>query len=285
MRISAFDIDGEEHAFVETPDGVADLGFASLDELLRADDGTTVHARLADAAARATPTGGPPAGARRLAPIRRPGKQLFVGVNYTDHVAELPPPWTMTAEPFVFAKLPSAIIGPDEPIRLPAPDASVDYEAELLVVIGRRASRLTPENALEHVLGYTIVNDVTERAVQATDNQLTMAKGLDTFCPIGPAVVLTDELDDPTGLAIWTTVNGEERQRSNTRELIFPVVDLLVRLTRSITLEPGDTVSTGTPAGVGAFRTPPQYLAPCDVVTVGIDGIGELTNPVVAGWS
>lgn len=149
-------------------------------------------------------------------------------------------------------------------------------------MIGKRASKLTPENALDHVFGYTIVNDVTERAVQATDNQLTMAKGMDTFCPMGPSIVCTDELEDPSELEIWTTVNGEERQRSNTNQLIFSVVDLLVSLTRTITLQPGDTISTGTPAGVGAFRTPPTFLAAGDVVTVGVQGIGELTNPVVA---
>jgi 2-keto-4-pentenoate hydratase/2-oxohepta-3-ene-1,7-dioic acid hydratase in catechol pathway len=188
----------------------------------------------------------------------------------------------MTEEPFVFSKLSSSIIGPGDPIRLPSPDASVDYEAELLIVIGERASKLTPENALEHVFGYTIVNDVTERAVQATDNQLTMAKGMDTFCPMGPSIVGTDEIEDPSELEIWTTVNGEDRQRSNTNQLIFSVVDLLVSLTRTVTLLPGDTISTGTPAGVGAFRKPPVFLAPGDVVTVGVEGIGELTNPVVA---
>jgi 2-keto-4-pentenoate hydratase/2-oxohepta-3-ene-1,7-dioic acid hydratase in catechol pathway len=289
MRLSAFEIDGERHLFAETPAGVFDLGPMSLDDLLRGAGGAGARTRIAMAVRTQVGAGlvvdGPPPGTRWLAPLQRPGNQLFVGVNYADHVAELPAPWKMTAEPFVFSKLTSSIIGPGEPIRIPAPDAHVDYEAELLLVIGERAARLTHENALDHVFGYTIVNDVTERAVQATDNQLTMAKGMDTFCPMGPAVVLSDEIPDPSALEIWTTVNGEERQRSNTRELIFGVEDLLVHLTRTVTLEPGDTVSTGTPAGVGAFRKPPVFLAPGDVVTVAVGGIGELTNPVVAGYS
>lgn len=288
MRLAAFEVEGERHLFCEAPVGLIDLGPVSLDELLSAQGGAAVSfgisagIRRGDAAATLDDL---PEGWRRVAPLKRPRNQLFVGVNYADHVAELPPPWKPTEQPFVFSKLCSSIIGPGDPIRLPTPDAHVDYEAELMIVIGERASRLTPDNALEHVFGYTIVNDVTERAIQATDNQLTLAKGLDTFCPIGPSVVGADEIEDPSRLEIWTTVNGEERQRSNTSEMLFSVVDLLVALTQMITLEPGDTISTGTPAGVGAFRTPPTFLEPGDVVTVGIEGIGELTNPVVAAES
>ena len=174
---------------------------ASLDDLLREHGAGAVRFAVwpPDAAAASSPPSPVkiPADWQPLPPLQRPANQLFVGVNYADHVAELPPPWKMTEQPFVFSKLNSSIIGPGEPIRLPKPGASVDYEAELLVVIGERASRLTPENALDHVFGYTIVNDVTERAVQATDNQLTMAKGMDTFCPMGPSIVGTDEIDDP----------------------------------------------------------------------------------------
>jgi 2-keto-4-pentenoate hydratase/2-oxohepta-3-ene-1,7-dioic acid hydratase in catechol pathway len=285
MRLCAYEVDGQRHLFAETPAGLIDIGTHSLDDLLRAHGAGTVRTAVAAgmrAGGFAAEADQIPAEWRRLPPLQRPGNQLFVGVNYRDHVAELPPPWKMTAEPFVFSKLNSSIIGPGDPIRLPSADASVDYEAELLVVIGERASRLTPENALDHVFGYTIVNDVTERAVQATDNQLTMSKGMDTFCPMGPSLVGTDEIEDPSELEIWTTVNGEDRQRSNTNQLIFSVVDLLVSLTRTVTLAPGDTISTGTPAGVGAFRKPPVFLAPGDVVTVGVQGIGELTNPVVA---
>jgi 2-keto-4-pentenoate hydratase/2-oxohepta-3-ene-1,7-dioic acid hydratase in catechol pathway len=280
MRVSAFEIDGERHLFAEGPGGVTDLGAVSLDDLLRAEHGAAVREKVAAAAC----ADALPVGARRLAPLRRPSDQVFVGVNYRDHVAELPPPWKITEDPFIFSKLNSSIIGPQAEIRVPWEGASVDFEAELMVVIGEPASKLTAANALDHVFGYTVANDVTERKVQATENQLTMAKGMDTFCPMGPTVVLTDEIPDPTSLEIWTTVNGEERQRSNTRELIFSVVDLLVYLTSRLSLQPGDTISTGTPAGVGAFAKPPRFLAPGDVVTVAVDGIGELTNPVVAGY-
>jgi 2-keto-4-pentenoate hydratase/2-oxohepta-3-ene-1,7-dioic acid hydratase in catechol pathway len=285
MRLCAYEAEGVRHLFADTPGGLIDIGVVSLDDLLREQGAGAIRFAVMAGMRRgqfAAEPGQIPAEWKPLAPLQRPANQLFVGVNYADHVAELPPPWQMTKDPFVFSKLNSSIIGPGDPIRLPAADASVDYEAELLVVIGERASRLTPENALDHVFGYTIVNDVTERAVQATDNQLTMAKGMDTFCPMGPSIVATDELEDPSNLAIWTTVNGEERQRSNTDQLVFSVIDLLVSLTRTVTLQPGDTISTGTPAGVGAFRDPPVFLAPGDVVTVGVEGIGELTNPVVA---
>jgi 2-keto-4-pentenoate hydratase/2-oxohepta-3-ene-1,7-dioic acid hydratase in catechol pathway len=285
MRLSAFEVDGVRHLFAETPASLIDIGTLSLDEMLRTQGADAIRFAVVAGMRRGQISAEPddlPEGWKRLAPLERPANQLFVGVNYADHVAELPPPWKMTEQPFVFSKLNSSIIGPGEPIRLPKPDAHVDYEAELMVVIGERASRLTPENALDHVFGYTIVNDVTERALQATDNQLTWAKGMDTFCPMGPSIMCTDELEDPSNLDIWTTVNGEERQRSNTSQLVFSVVDLLVQLTEHITLQPGDTISTGTPAGVGAFRTPPVFLAPGDVVTVGVEGIGELTNPVVA---
>jgi 2-keto-4-pentenoate hydratase/2-oxohepta-3-ene-1,7-dioic acid hydratase in catechol pathway len=279
MRVTALETDGERRLILEAPDGAsAPLPGGDLAELLR---GSPDPESLVAAAAQDLRRGSRPTG-RVVSPVVQPSKQLYVGVNYHEHVKELPPPWKMTEDPFVFAKLPSSIIGPDEPIRLPFPGAKLDYEVELLVVIGRKARNLTPENALDHVFGYTITNDVTEREVQATDNQLTMGKGFDTFCPIGPSVVLRDEIPDPGVLDIWTRVNGQERQRSSTSDMIFSVPELLVSLTRYVTLEPGDTVSTGTPAGVGGFRVPPVYLAPGDVVTVGIDVIGELTNHVVA---
>lgn len=281
MRLAVYEVDGRRVLYVGDGERSASLGATELGELLRSGDAAE---RIAEAAARASHDGGPPAGARRFAPLLRPGKQVFVGVNYEDHVAELPPPWRMTPDPFLFAKLPSAITGPGEPIRIPWPRSSVDYEAELLVVVGRRLAMTPADEALDHVLGYTVVNDVTERAIQATDNQLTWGKGLDTFCPMGPAIVLTDEIPDPSRLAIWTTVNGETRQRSSTANLIVPIPELLSRISQTITLEPGDTVSTGTPAGVGYVKSPPQFLRPGDTVTVGVERIGELTNPVVAGW-
>ena len=281
MRLQVYEVEGERVLYVAQDDRWASLGPVDLTQLLRSGE---AQVQLADAVARARPEAAPPEGAVLRAPLPHPGKQVFVGVNYEDHVAELPPPWKKTADPFLFAKFQSAVIGSGEPIRLPAPESTVDYEGELLVVIGSRASHVTEAEALNHVLGYTIVNDVTERTLQATDNQLTWSKGMDTFCPMGPAIVLTDEIPDPRGLAIWTRVNGEERQRSTTDGFIFSVPDLVSRVSRTITLEPGDTLSTGTPGGVGYVKDPPVFLRPGDQVTVGVENIGELTNPVIAGW-
>ena len=279
MRVAVHEVEGERFLYVKVGDRAASLGPTDLVELLRSG---AAEATIAEAATRATPDGGPPASAPLRSPLKHPGKQVFVGVNYADHVDELPPPWKMTAEPFLFSKLQTAIIGPGDAIVLPKADSHVDYEVELLVVIGKRASRVSEANALDHVFGYTVVNDVTERALQATDNQLTWGKGMDTFCPMGPEIVLTDEIPDPAGLTLWTTVNGDERQRSSTDQLIFKIPDLIRRVTENITLEPGDTLSTGTPGGVGYVKTPPVFLKAGDTVSVGVDGIGELTNPVTA---
>lgn len=281
MRVAVREgADGARETVVETDAGVASLGDVPVEDLIA--EGEAGLERLRAAAESAAPsTNGE---ARLLAPLTRPGKQIFVGVNYEDHVEELPPPWKMTEEPFVFSKLRTAIIGPGDAIKLPTEDASVDYEVEMIAVVGKRASKVKAEDALDHVFGWTIANDVTERGIQATDNQLTISKGIDTFCPLGPRIVLRDELPNPVGLDIWTKVNGETRQSSNTSKLIFSVEEIIERLSRIITLEPGDTISTGTPGGCGAYKTPPLYLKEGDVVTVAVEGIGELTNPVAAGW-
>lgn len=281
MRLEVREVEGERVLYLWDGDRAASLGPVDLVELLRSGRAAT---EIANAASGASADRVPPSTAPVRAPLRRPGKQLFVGVNYEDHVDELPPPWKMTADPFVFSKLQTAIIGPGEPVRLPSPDSTVDYEVELLVVIGKSASGVSAADALDHVFGYTIVNDVTERTLQATDQQLTWSKGIDTFCPMGPAIVLTDDIPDPGALSIWTMVNGEERQRSTTEKLIFSIPQLISRVSETITLEPGDTLSTGTPAGVGYVKEPPLFLRPGDTMTVGVEGIGQLTNPVIAGW-
>jgi len=222
-----------------------------------------------------------PDGARVLAPFVAPPKMVFVGLNYQAHLEELPPHWKATQEPFIFSKLPSAIIGPGDEIRIPSEPSGVDYEVEFAVVIGRTASRVSEADALSHVWGYTLVNDVTERRVQATDNQITLSKGLDTFCPMGPVVVTADEIPDPNDVKVRTTVNGEVRQDSSTSDLIFSIGRLIERLSWYFTLEPGCLIATGSPAGCGAFLDPPVYLQPGDEVTVWAEGIGELTNPLV----
>ena len=218
-----------------------------------------------------------------LAPVPNPGKILFSGINYRSHLEENPSA-VLPSYPQFFAKLPSSVIGPGEAIRLPVRESQVDYEVELAVVIGKQASRVSEESALEYVFGYTVVNDVSGRDVQFKDNQITTGKGFDTFCPMGPEIVLRDEIPDPSRLHVASYVNGERRQSSSTADMLFTVEQLLSFLSAHITLYPGDIISTGTPAGVGCFRQPPLYLKAGDVVEVAVDEIGRLTNPVEASW-
>jgi 2-keto-4-pentenoate hydratase/2-oxohepta-3-ene-1,7-dioic acid hydratase in catechol pathway len=213
-------------------------------------------------------------------PLLRPGKILCAGVNYTGHLQENPAAGRPD-EPFFFAKLPSGVVGPADAIVKPALTDQLDYEVELAVVIGRLLRHAPPERALEHVAGYTIMNDVSARDIQFRNNQVTLGKNFDTFAPMGPCLVTADEIGDPGRLRLRTWVNGEARQDETTADMIFSVAELLSRLSVVMTLEPGDVVSTGTPAGVGAFRTPPVFLQPGDVVRLEIDGIGRLENQVV----
>lgn len=233
-------------------------------------------------AAAAADGSGPIAGAKLLAPIR-PGKILCSGVNYASH-AEENPGAKMPEEPFFFSKLPSAVIGTGEPIRIPRQATLTDYEVELAMVIGKRSYRIREEEALDHVFGWTILHDVSARDVQFKDAQITLGKSPDTFSPLGPEIVTADELGDWSTLKLSTTVNGRRLQESATSEMLFTPARLLAFLTDLITLEPGDVVTTGSPAGVGFFRDPPVYLRPGDTVTVSVDRIGDLTNPVEAGW-
>jgi 2-keto-4-pentenoate hydratase/2-oxohepta-3-ene-1,7-dioic acid hydratase in catechol pathway len=211
-------------------------------------------------------------------PIERPGKIVCVGLNYRDHAEEqgtaLPP------APLLFAKWPNTLIGPGEPIVIPPVTTQVDYEAELGVVIGERVRGVSEENALEAVRGYLCLNDVSARDLQFGDGQWTRGKSLDTFCPIGPALVTAAEVPDPQALAIRAIVNGQVLQDSSTSNMIFTVAEIIAYVSRAITLEPGDLIATGTPAGVGAFRDPPIWLQPGDEVTIEIEGLGALTNPV-----
>jgi len=212
-----------------------------------------------------------------LAPIPRPGKVVAIGRNYREHAAEegvdAPP------APLVFAKFPSSVTGPGADIRWDrALTDQVDYEAELGVVIGRRARRVSPEDALSTVLGYTCLNDVSARDIQFGDGQWTRGKSLDTFCPTGPVIVTADELGDPGDLAIRCFVNGEERQAARTSQLYFGVAEIISYCSQAFTLEPGDVIATGTPGGVGAFRDPPIWLGDGDEVVVEIERVGRLVN-------
>jgi len=214
-------------------------------------------------------------------PIERPGKIVCVGLNYSDHAeeqgAELP------EEPLLFAKWPSALIGPGDPIVIPPLVTKCDYEAELGVVIGSRVRGVSKENALEAVRGYLCANDVSARDLQFSDGQWTRGKSVDTFCPVGPRLVPAEEIPDPHDLRIRAIVNGEVLQDSTTANLIFGVDEVISHASQTMTLEPGDLVLTGTPAGVGVFRDPQRLLRPGDEVTIEIERIGALTNPVVAG--
>ncbi|MES4793138.1 MAG: FAA hydrolase family protein, partial [Chloroflexota bacterium] len=218
---------------------------------------------------------------RLLAPIPRPGKILCSGVNYMGHLEENPGA-TLPETPFFFAKLPSAVIGPGAPIVHPKMTRQLDYEVELAVVIGR-ALRAAPEaEIIEAIAGYTILHDVSARDVQFKDHQITLGKNFDTFAPMGPCLVTADEIPDPTNLRLRTLLNGQVRQEGSTSDWVFPLPQLLSFLSRVMTLEPGDVVTTGTPAGVGVFRRPPIFLQPGDTVVLEVEGIGRLENPIVA---
>lgn len=221
---------------------------------------------------------GRPQGEATLAPpVPRPGKVVAVGLNYHGHAEEQGRP--LPAGPVLFAKFTTALLGHGGEIRWdPRLTEQVDYEAELAVVIGRRARHVPLAAAIDHVLGYTCLNDVTARDLQSRDRQFVRAKSLDTFCPLGPTLVTRDEIADPGRLAISAWVNGERRQSATTAELIFGVAELVAFCSAAFTLEPGDIIATGTPAGVGVFRDPPVFLADNDEVAVEIEGIGRLVN-------
>jgi acylpyruvate hydrolase len=214
---------------------------------------------------------------RLLAPVPKPGKIICIGHNYHGHAGTVPPPY-----PDVFAKFSNVVIGTHQPIVRPRASNQLDYEGELAVIIGKQTRHVTEDRALDSVAGYTIFNDVTERDFQKRSSQWTLGKSFDTFGPMGPCLVTTAEIPDPGKLDLSLSVNGEERQHSNTCQLIFSVPFLISYLSAAITLEPGDMISTGTPSGLGSQRNPPIFLQPGDEVTVRIEKIGELVNPIVA---
>jgi 2-keto-4-pentenoate hydratase/2-oxohepta-3-ene-1,7-dioic acid hydratase in catechol pathway len=210
----------------------------------------------------------------------RPGKIVCVGLNYRDHAEEQG--LALPALPLLFAKWPSAVIGHGEAIVLPSVTKEVDYEAELGVVIGESAHGVPVERAFDVVAGYVCVNDVSARDLQFSDGQWTRSKSFDTFCPLGPEVVPASEVDDPQNLGIRCLVNGEPLQDSSTSHMVFGVAEIIAFVTEAITLEPGDVIATGTPAGVGYTRKPPRFLEHGDEVSVEIERVGTLTNPVRA---
>lgn len=214
-------------------------------------------------------------------PVLSPRSIVCVGRNYPEHIAEGkvdPPPY-----PLLFAKFPNTLIGSGDAVRHHEITTELDYEGELALVIGRTASRVRADDAFAYVAGYTAINDISARDLQAADLQWIRGKSLDTFAPLGPAFVTADEIDDVDALRILTKVNDEVRQDESCAEMIFKIPRLLEFITAAITLEPGDIVATGTPSGTGLGFEPPRYLSPGDVVRVTIDPIGTLVSPIVRG--
>lgn len=251
----------------------------SLQELLRAGDAQLqVAQRAADAGA-----GIPLGDVKLLAPVLNPQKIVCVGLNYADHAAETGARYG--DEPVIFCKFPTALNGPGMPIELPSESNEVDYEAELVIVIGKRARRIGREDAWEHIAGFACGNDVSARDWQKNKpgRQWLLGKSFDTFAPLGPWLTTRDAVADPGRLQIEMRLNGEVMQSSNTNQLIFPIDFLVSYVSHVCTLLPGDLIYSGTPSGVGMARQPPVFLKPGDVCEVTIEGLGTLRNPVVAG--
>jgi len=217
---------------------------------------------------------------RLHAPLLNPPRIFAIGLNYRDHAIESG--MAIPTTPVVFFKLPTAIIGPGEPIVLPVNSTQPDYEAELAFVIGHGGYRIAADEWRKHVYGYTIVNDVSARDVQFASTQWSLSKCFPTFCPLGPAIVTADEIPDPHVLPIGLSIDGEQLQNSSTSNLVFKIPELIEYISSITPLLPGDIVSTGTPPGVGLGRTPKRWLRPGETVTVTVGGLGSLTNPVVA---
>lgn len=215
-----------------------------------------------------------------LAPVLRPGKVVCLGLNYREHAAEAG--MAIPEYPVLFHKAATSIIGDGQEIVLPKISQQVDYECELAIIIGRRGKYISQDDALSYVAGYTCANDVSARDLQMRTGQWTSGKMLDTFCPLGPALVTGDEVPDPNALRIKTILNGQVMQDHNTADMIFNVQEMISAVSDIATLEPGDVILTGTPQGVGMGQNPPLYLKAGDKVSIEIEGLGTLTNPVVA---
>ena len=218
---------------------------------------------------------------RLLAPVPRPGKVLCSGINYHSHFAENPHA-VMPSEPFFFAKLSTSVCGHGDDIVHPARTQQLDYEVEFAVVIGRALHRADEADVMAAVFGYTLLNDVSARDVQFRENQITLGKNFDGFAPIGPCITTADEIADLAGVGLRSILNGKVMQDGSTADWVFSLQRLLAFLSHTMALEPGDIVSTGTPAGVGLFQQPPVFMQPGDVIAIEADGVGRLENRIVA---
>jgi len=285
MRLYTFEVNGQQRIGAERDGRLVDFSASSevprdMLSLLRGGNAAIAAARRAGESGTQTYAFGE---VRLLAPVPRPGKILCSGINYRGHLEEEPGA-TLPEAPFFFAKLPSCVIGPGEPMVHPKLTQQMDYEVELAVVIGKTARNLSEDQIMDSVAGYTIHHDVSARDIQMKDHQITLGKNFDTFAPMGPCLVTKDEIADPTQhhLRLRTYLNGKVMQDSTTGDWVFPLPHLLSSLNHVMTLEPGDIVSTGCPAGVGLFRHPQVFLKPGDVVRLEIEKIGVLENSVVA---
>ena len=263
-------------------DEIASLRGAGFEDLLAVVAGGAAAREKVDLWMQSVPWGDivKAADVKLRAPLARPPKIVCVGLNYRDHAEESK--MEIPSVPTIFAKFSTSVIGPGEDIVLPKNSAKPDYEGEFAFVVGKRGRHVAAADWREYVFGYTILNDVSARDFQMATSQWMMGKTFDTFAPFGPAIVSADEIADPHALDISTTVSGDLMQHSNTRNLIFAIPQLIEHLSSVFTLEPGDIVSTGTPAGVGFSKKPPRWLRPGDEVVVRVEGLGELRNPVVA---
>ena len=281
MKLVTYKTDNDARLGLLRDDHVIDLAAASdgrlppdmLTFLRRGEPALKLARQVAENGTASTPV----SDVRLLAPIPNPSKVVAIGLNYMDHCREqnVKPP----ERPIIFCKFSTAVVGPGTTIRWdPALTQQVDYEVELGVVMGRLARRVPAAEALDYVAGYTICNDVTARDLQHGDRQWVRGKSLDTFCPLGPWLVTREEVPDPQALSLRCTLNGQVMQDSTTAEMISGVAYLIEFISRAFTLLPGDVIATGTPHGVGVFRSPQVFMKDGDVVTVEVEGLGQLTN-------
>lgn len=278
MRLIRFGEPGCERPGILAAGGIVDLR-ACFPEI--PDIGEDFFTGGWPARAAEIPDPGKPMAVRLGPPIRHPSKIICLGKNYLEHARE--GGFDTPAAPLLFAKAPSSLTGPADPILLPESSGQVDWEVELAVVIGKAGKRIDRRDAFLHVAGFTVMNDVSAREAQFGDGQWFRGKSFDTFAPLGPAIVTPDEIPDITDLRLETRVNGRVMQTGSTRDLIFDIPAIISYVSRDITLRAGDIISTGTPAGVGIFRDPPVTLRDGDVVECSIEGIGTLRNRVTAG--
>ncbi len=265
MKLLRYESSGRTRIGIVNDDSIMELGNRDIRELMP-DGAEPLRSGMPDSLPNA----------RILSPLI-PGKILAIGRNYAEHAKELNN--EVPTEPLVFAVMPSAVIGDGDVIEWERDlTAQVDWEGELAVIIGKTARKVSQENALDYVFGYTVANDVSARDLQTRDKQWVRAKGLDTFCPLGPVIVTRDEIPDPQNLQIVTTVDGKEKQNGSTADMVFSVRFLIAHLSRAFTLNPGDIILTGTPSGVGKAMKPREFLGEGSVVSIKIEGIGKLTN-------